>query len=225
MPRYRAIEDDSTEFERNVRMAQDEAKWLTVPEFLAANEFVPEDRFSAMIEAVTNGENQEHARVRRFTRMDQNVGVPAQFAARVWVLYGLRHDGSSRVRPSDPPVGWIYIPHAHVNGVRVTLYVTHRVDIPEGAEAVFFLSDDVEEMWLVRKPLLACSERDRETARGGNTASRKERKCDACGIVRRSSMHRCGRCKKAIYCSRVCQTEAWKEHKKVCVPDTIEEAN
>ena len=40
-------------------------------------------------------------------------------------------------------------------------------------------------------------------------------KCVACGIP---TTKVCGRCSLASYCSKECQRECWKEHKKVCVP-------
>ena len=39
--------------------------------------------------------------------------------------------------------------------------------------------------------------------------------CANCGI-KREKMQKCGRCKKAHYCSKECQAQAWPEHKKAC---------
>ena len=48
-------------------------------------------------------------------------------------------------------------------------------------------------------------------------ASRKERTCDGCGIVWRSQMNKCSRCKCMNYCSKVCQVGHWREaHKLTC---------
>ena len=50
--------------------------------------------------------------------------------------------------------------------------------------------------------------------------------CDNCGSWandkfadgRKLTFQRCARCKKVYYCSRACQTEKWKVHKKSCIP-------
>mmetsp|Transcript_29579 Transcript_29579/g.62741 ORF Transcript_29579/g.62741 Transcript_29579/m.62741 type:complete len:573 (+) Transcript_29579:501-2219(+) len=50
-------------------------------------------------------------------------------------------------------------------------------------------------------------------------ASRKRRTCAGCGIVWLKKMHKCSRCGKKDYCSRVCQVGHWKEkHKLKCKP-------
>jgi hypothetical protein len=46
-----------------------------------------------------------------------------------------------------------------------------------------------------------------------------ERKCDRCGVWEahtKARFPRCAACKAVYYCGRECQTEHWKEHKKVC---------
>lgn len=45
---------------------------------------------------------------------------------------------------------------------------------------------------------------------GGNS---KARPCDNCG---KPASRMCSRCRKAHYCSRACQTERWRAHKRVC---------
>ena len=49
-----------------------------------------------------------------------------------------------------------------------------------------------------------------------NTRDKGSFPCDFCGTVQ-SNLQRCARCKKTQYCSRVCQKNAWKTHKRVCV--------
>ena len=43
--------------------------------------------------------------------------------------------------------------------------------------------------------------------------------CSFCGQGESSgtSLKRCSRCKKNLYCSRVCQSIQWSEHKKYCL--------
>ena len=41
-------------------------------------------------------------------------------------------------------------------------------------------------------------------------------KCVKCEIVKDEILSRCGGCKVVRYCSPDCQTEHWKEHKKIC---------
>jgi hypothetical protein len=46
-----------------------------------------------------------------------------------------------------------------------------------------------------------------------------ERKCDRCGVWEahtKTRFSRCAACKAVYYCGRECQTEHWKEHKRVC---------
>ena len=38
------------------------------------------------------------------------------------------------------------------------------------------------------------------------------------GLAEGATLLRCSRCKTVRYCSRECQSNAWKEHKKTCVP-------
>lgn len=47
-----------------------------------------------------------------------------------------------------------------------------------------------------------------------------ETSCNACGFTPSLdySFQRCARCKEAYYCSRECQKEDWKSHKKICTP-------
>ncbi|KAF8196756.1 hypothetical protein K438DRAFT_1585494 [Mycena galopus ATCC 62051] len=47
----------------------------------------------------------------------------------------------------------------------------------------------------------------------------ENRVCAAClkpEILNNSKLVKCGRCKEADYCGKVCQTVHWKEHKKIC---------
>lgn len=48
-------------------------------------------------------------------------------------------------------------------------------------------------------------------------AEDETRRCEQCGILPELP-NRCSRCKMAVYCSRSCQTEHWRKHKKKCVP-------
>ena len=38
--------------------------------------------------------------------------------------------------------------------------------------------------------------------------------CSVCGV--RGALHRCSKCKKATYCSRVCQVKDWPKHRPLC---------
>ncbi|XP_023019578.1 zinc finger MYND domain-containing protein 10 [Leptinotarsa decemlineata] len=42
---------------------------------------------------------------------------------------------------------------------------------------------------------------------------KSQAKCAQCG---KEAIQRCGRCQKAWYCNRICQTDHWGEHKKQC---------
>ncbi|KAJ7730576.1 ankyrin [Mycena metata] len=55
--------------------------------------------------------------------------------------------------------------------------------------------------------------------RGGIYAPRAERECDACGKVDVDCpLKICAKCKVARYCSASCQADAWRHHKRLCVP-------
>lgn len=45
----------------------------------------------------------------------------------------------------------------------------------------------------------------------------QNRKCEQCGILP-DEPNRCSRCKSVVYCSRECQTQHWRSHKKKCSP-------
>ncbi|KAJ6501458.1 hypothetical protein C8R47DRAFT_970205 [Mycena vitilis] len=53
--------------------------------------------------------------------------------------------------------------------------------------------------------------------RAGTEAPRTEKRCDSCGSSPPSLLN-CGRCAVARYCSRECQGEAWRTHKRSCRP-------
>mmetsp|Transcript_20396 Transcript_20396/g.36830 ORF Transcript_20396/g.36830 Transcript_20396/m.36830 type:complete len:220 (+) Transcript_20396:101-760(+) len=42
--------------------------------------------------------------------------------------------------------------------------------------------------------------------------------CDYCDKSSETKLSRCARCKKICYCSKVCQTTAWNQHKMSCAP-------
>jgi hypothetical protein len=46
-----------------------------------------------------------------------------------------------------------------------------------------------------------------------------KRVCSACGrFIDAKLLSRCARCKKARYCSKECQKDAWSDHKADCIP-------
>jgi hypothetical protein len=44
---------------------------------------------------------------------------------------------------------------------------------------------------------------------------------DKCGTQQAAVLKKCSRCKSAKYCGRDCQSAAWKQHKKSCVPVSV----
>jgi len=45
-----------------------------------------------------------------------------------------------------------------------------------------------------------------------------------CGNCQKEASKRCSKCKQEFYCTRECQVQHWKEHKKVCKPLGKEES-
>ena len=57
------------------------------------------------------------------------------------------------------------------------------------------------------------------TSKKSNARLLRERhsRCNHCGYIgKEGALQKCGRCKDAYYCSKECQVEHWKLHKKEC---------
>ncbi|XP_061160493.1 tudor domain-containing protein 1 isoform X1 [Syngnathus typhle] len=67
--------------------------------------------------------------------------------------------------------------------------------------------------WQVSRPIGAGPKLP--PASGDTTAASPLPRCHFCG---NQGSLRCSRCKKTTYCSPVCQTQDWKDHKQICVP-------
>ena len=90
----------------------------------------------------------------------------------------------------------------------------------------YVLAENVLSATITRTPVLDADVKDGQSLlkdesddkqNGMPLASRKERTCDGCGIVWRSQMNKCSRCKCMNYCSKVCQVGHWREaHKITC---------
>lgn len=71
-------------------------------------------------------------------------------------------------------------------------------------------------LWALRVCGVKLTKQETKIEQRGS-CNRRQVLCVECG-VKPIKHFRCSRCKKAIYCSTVCQKAAWKLHKKVCFP-------
>lgn len=232
---------ERAEFERNKKVAEDEAKWIKVDDFLAKHkedlpqQFTREYVSESLSTLNVSRTAKKMVRLRLLGGEDNgrsSVFHPDVHAAEVACVWAERRDGSL-AEPGEKVAGKAL----REFGIRFPISNLEQIgrDIAPSNPNVnvgYYLEKPIQRAVLARIPQLradphhesmrhvtqALLQQINISSAGLAGASRKERTCEACGIRWRKTMDRCSRCQAVRYCSRACQIGHWKMHRQACCP-------
>jgi MYND finger/Ankyrin repeats (3 copies) len=133
---------------------------------------------------------------------------PALELAKILLEHGA--DPNSRDRMGATPLfGAIFAQDTETTELLIDAGADPKLADYEGCAAEQFAATTAPRILAVIREKMRINQENRVVVPGGNCSN------SACG--RSGAARMCVGCHRAIYCSRDCQRQAWKQHKKVCI--------